>query len=210
MDSLQSSFNSLFEILSNMGFIKLTFIVTSKPLSFHPSLHFSLSPSLSLSLAHCDLQLCPLVCMRKPGCGLCLKPHLKKKKNASVSHSLGKWWGGILCILIGEGTLLYAWLTGRSCQGTPEKLQTLHCEQVRKVWPEASHGLVASVGFWGPLRASIALLCHTGRTCCPEWCDKQDRADMGSNPGCSLSNCWVGVKWSTSLSFRFLPSERRS
>ena len=27
MDSLQSSFNSLFEILSNMGFIKLTFIV---------------------------------------------------------------------------------------------------------------------------------------------------------------------------------------
>ena len=71
-------------------------------LSFCPSLHFSLSLSLSLSLAHCDLQLCPL-----------LRSFLETLDVAYVKHGIGKLQlgemvRGILCMLTGEGTQLYA------------------------------------------------------------------------------------------------------
>ena len=86
-------------------------------------------------------------------------------RNSSVSHSLGKRGGGFLCSLTGDGMRLYACSTSRSGQGIQEKLRTLHPEQVRRVWLEGS---LQTDGLCRPLRASAALLCPTGRNCCPE------------------------------------------
>ena len=82
-------------------------------------------------------------------------------RNSLVSHSLGKWGGGSLCSLPGDGMLLYAYSTSRSGQGILEKLRTLHPEQVRRVWLEGS---LRTEGLCQPLRAFTALLCPTGRT----------------------------------------------
>ena len=128
-------------------------------------------------------------------------------RNSSVSHSLGKRGGGSLCSLTGDGMPLYACSTSRSGQGILQKLRTLHPEQVRRVWLEGS---LQTEGLCRPLRASAALLCPTGRNCCPERCEKEDGARSGLKPWiCYLATVQSWSTGSASLSLGFLPGERR-
>ena len=76
-------------------------------------------------------------------------------RNSSVSHSLGKRGGGSLCSLAEGRSPFCAWRTGRSGQGSLEKLRTLCLEQFWTLWTEGSP---QTEGLCGPLRASAALL----------------------------------------------------
>ena len=71
-----------------------------------------------------------------------------------VSHSLGKQGGGSLCSLTAGHMLLYACNTGRSGQGTLEKLRTLCPEEVMRGWPE---GPLQTDRLCGPLPSFVML-----------------------------------------------------
>ena len=126
----------------------------SSPSDLFPSFPLSISLCVFLSFTPCDPQECPLV-------RSLLEAWMQSMlRTILVSHSLGKQGGGSLCSLTAGHMLLYACNTGRSGQGTLEKLRTLCPEEVMRGCPEGS---LQTDGLCGPLRASTALLCHAGR-----------------------------------------------
>ena len=116
-------------------------------------LSFPLSSSLSVSLS-LSLDLVTLSCAHDSANSLKAWMQIVLTKS-SVSHSVGKRGGGSLCSLAEGRSPFCAWRTGRSGQGSLEKLRTLCLEQFWTLWTEGSP---QTEGLCGPLRASAALL----------------------------------------------------